>query len=204
MVNSFDELCVVIRDQYDGDPDEVLDYFGDTYIGGFRRNASWRPPLFPIELWNMFNQTAEELPRTNNIEACRAYSKNLGQRFDIGQKGHFFTIKGHFFWKKGPKNPPPYSTPFLSILHQNKALHNCCKRGQRSIVERTIGIEYALAWHNSFQVNVSSTSPTFWKCLDVLLREERIVRITMLQNQMDMHRNRKDADTLITILIHIF
>ena len=69
MVNSFDELCVVIRDQYDGDPDEVLDYFGDTYIGGFRRNAS----LFPIELWNMFNRTAEELPRTNNnIEACRA------------------------------------------------------------------------------------------------------------------------------------
>ena len=53
--NSFDELCVVIRNQYDGDADKVLDYFENTYIGRFRRNAPLRPPLFPIELWNMFN-----------------------------------------------------------------------------------------------------------------------------------------------------
>ena len=77
-------------------------------FGNFRRNAPLRPTLFPIELWNMFNQTAEELPRTNN------------------------------------------------------------------------NIE---AWHNSFQANVSSTHLRFWKFLDVLLREERIVRVRMLQNQ---------------------
>ena len=40
VVNSFEELCVVIRNQYDGDADEVLDYFEDTYIGRFRRNAT--------------------------------------------------------------------------------------------------------------------------------------------------------------------
>ena len=108
VVNSFDELCVVIRNHYDGDVDEVLDYFEDTYIGRFPRNAPQRPPFFPIELWNMFNRTAEELPRTNN------------------------------------------------------------------------SIE---AWHNSFQANVSSTHPTFRKFLDVLLREECIVRVRMLQNQ---------------------
>ena len=90
VVNSFDELCVIIRNQYDGDIDEGLDYFEDTYIGRFRRNTPRGPPLFPIELWNMFNRTAEELPRTNN------------------------------------------STE---------------------------------AWHNSFQANVSSTHPTFWKFL---------------------------------------
>ena len=39
VVNSFDELCVVIRNQYDGDAAEVLDYFEDTCIGRFRRNA---------------------------------------------------------------------------------------------------------------------------------------------------------------------
>ena len=39
VVNSFDELCVVIRNQYDGDAHKVLDYFGDTYIGPFCRNA---------------------------------------------------------------------------------------------------------------------------------------------------------------------
>ena len=68
-----------------------------------------RPPLFPIELWNRFHRTADELSRTNN------------------------------------------------------------------------NIE---AWRNSFQANVSSTHPTFWKFLDVLLREERIVRVRMLQNQV--------------------
>ena len=104
VVNSFDELCVVTRNQYDGDADEVLDYFEDTYVGCFCRNAPRRLPLFPIELWNMFNRTAEELPRTNN------------------------------------------------------------------------NIE---AWRNGFQANVSSTHPTFWKFLDILLREERIVRVRM-------------------------
>ena len=108
VVNSFDELCVVIRNHYDGDAGKVLDYFEDTYIGRFRRNAPRRPLLFPIDLWNMFNRTAEGLRRTNN------------------------------------------------------------------------NIE---AWQNSFQANVSSTHPTFWKFLDVLLREERIVRVRMLQNQ---------------------
>ena len=59
MVNFFDELCVVIRNQYDGDADEVLDYFEDTCISCFRRKAPRRSPLFPIELWNMFHRTAE-------------------------------------------------------------------------------------------------------------------------------------------------
>ena len=28
--------------------------------------------------------------------------------------------------------PPPYSIIFLSVLHQNKVLHNFCKRGAAS------------------------------------------------------------------------
>ena len=52
--------------------------------------------------------------------------------------------KGHFLWKKGTKNlTHPYSIPFLSVLHQNKALYNFHKKGQRSIVEYNIGLEYA-------------------------------------------------------------
>ena len=34
--------------------------------GRFRRNAARRPPVFPINLWNMFHRTDAELPRTNN------------------------------------------------------------------------------------------------------------------------------------------
>ena len=55
--------------------------------------------------------------------------------------------KERFFYKKGTKNLPPplpYSIPFLSVFHQNKNLHNFLKRGQRSIVELSIGLEYAL------------------------------------------------------------
>ena len=39
---------------------------------------------------------------------------------------------------------PPCSIPFLSVLHQNKASQNFYKSGQRSIVERNMGLEYAL------------------------------------------------------------
>ena len=47
---------------------------------------------------------------------------------DMGQKGHFF------FKKKGTKQfTTPYSIPFLSVLHQNKALHNFDERGEHPI-----------------------------------------------------------------------
>ena len=51
-----------------GEADQFIDYFEDTYIGRFRRNAPRRQPMFPIELWNMnmFHRTQDELPRTNN------------------------------------------------------------------------------------------------------------------------------------------
>ena len=108
MVYYFDEFCVVIQNQYNGDADEVLDYFEDIYIGRFCGNALQRPALFPIELWNMFNRATEEFARKNlNMEAC----------------------------------------------------------------------------HSNFQANVSSTHPTFWKFLDVLLREEGIVQVRTFKNQ---------------------
>ena len=57
-----------------------------------------------------------------------AYSRNIGQHSILA--------------RKGTKNftPFPYSVPFLSVLHQNKALYNFCKRGQCSIVEYNIGL----------------------------------------------------------------
>ena len=57
----------------------------------------------------------------------------------MGQRG---------FERRAQKNltphPPHFSIPFLCALHQNKTLHNFRKRGQRSIVERNIGLAYAL------------------------------------------------------------
>ena len=36
------------------------------YAGRFKRNAARRPPVFPINLWNIFHRTNAELPRPNN------------------------------------------------------------------------------------------------------------------------------------------
>ena len=71
----------------------------------------------------------------------REYSRNLGQHSILVRKGTFFEKR-----TLDTKNvtPLPYSIPFLSVLHRNKALHNFRKNGQRSIVERDIGLEYAL------------------------------------------------------------
>ena len=57
--------------------------------------------------------------------------------------------------------------------------------------------------HNSFQVNVSPTHPTFWKFLDIVLREERIFRVRMLQDQAGhtpKPQRRRSADCNARIL----
>ena len=55
---------------------------------------------------------------------------------DISQKGHFFLEK------KNTKNITiPYSTPFLSVSHQNKALRNFYKWGQRPIAGHIKGLD---------------------------------------------------------------
>ena len=73
VINSFEKLCVVIRNQYHRDFGKVVNAdIENTYIGHFQRNPSQRLPLFLIELWNMFTEIAEELQRTiNNIISWR-------------------------------------------------------------------------------------------------------------------------------------
>ena len=73
----------------------------------------------------------------------RAYARNLGQRSILARKSTFF------FEKR--THPRPYSIPFLSVLHQNKALHIFHIRGQRSIVERNVCLEYALVGYSKSQ-----------------------------------------------------
>ena len=85
----------------------------------------------------------------------RAYSRNLGQHLILARKGTFL--------KKGHQQlyPLPYSFPFLSVLHQNKALHNFHKREQCSIVERNTGLEYTLLV--VLNSHISTTSHPLWK-----------------------------------------
>ena len=66
VIEGFEELVDTVRILYNDVADELLQYFEDTCIGRYRRNAPRRSPLFAINLWNMFNRTDHELPRTNN------------------------------------------------------------------------------------------------------------------------------------------
>ena len=64
----------------------------------------------------------------------RAYSWNLGQHSILAKKG--------IFKKYMPKKfTNHYSIRFLSVLHQNKILHNFCKRGKHSIFKLKKGLD---------------------------------------------------------------
>ena len=58
----------------------VIDYFEDTYIGRLRPGGHCRAPLFDLALWNMYDQTIGDLPRTNNaVEGWhRRFQANVG------------------------------------------------------------------------------------------------------------------------------
>ena len=62
----FEQYCDYARNLYDDDCNPIIDYFEDTYIGRFRRNAPRRTPLFAQALWSMFHRTFNEIARTNN------------------------------------------------------------------------------------------------------------------------------------------
>ena len=66
VIESFTLLSDRIQMEYGDNINQIVDYIEDNYIGRIRRNAPPRPPTFPIELWNMFHRTYQEMPRTNN------------------------------------------------------------------------------------------------------------------------------------------
>ena len=47
-------------------PTEIVDYFEDTYIGRPNLNGSRRNPRFHVSMWNVYDRTVDNLPRTNN------------------------------------------------------------------------------------------------------------------------------------------
>ena len=54
VVQGFQELVDEVRYIYNDEVDQLLDY------------TLCRPPSIALDLWNMFNRTDDELPRTNN------------------------------------------------------------------------------------------------------------------------------------------
>lgn len=64
----------IIEGFYNDVADDLLQHFEKTCIARYLRNAPRHPPLFVVNLWNMFNRTDDELSRTSNsvIEVFKA------------------------------------------------------------------------------------------------------------------------------------
>jgi len=99
VIAGFEELSDAIRYHYNDKADDLLQYFEGTYIGRFRRNAPRRPPMFQIELWDMFHRTHDELPRTSN-----------------SVEGWHRSFQGH------PTSCHPVFWKFLQILQNEESL----------------------------------------------------------------------------------
>jgi hypothetical protein len=58
----------------------LTDYFEDTWIGRPNKRRTRRPPTFSLALWNQYDVTLADLPKTNNsVEGWhRAFSSFLG------------------------------------------------------------------------------------------------------------------------------
>jgi len=63
--DAVEETFESLADNISADAQPILDYFEDTFIGRpGRRNR--RGPVFSLHIWNMYDRTVQELPRTNN------------------------------------------------------------------------------------------------------------------------------------------
>ena len=63
VIHIFEELVDHLRNAYNGDADNLLEYFEDTYIGRYRRNAPRWQPSFPIQLWTVSQNRQQIFPR---------------------------------------------------------------------------------------------------------------------------------------------
>lgn len=92
-------------------------------------------------LKNMYYRPKSSEASTKHLTKViiKANSKDLGQRLMLARNGTLSL-------KKGLQNfhPSPYSIPFLIFLPKNKSFYNFWKKGQHLIVQRNIGLEYAL------------------------------------------------------------
>ena len=58
--------AAIRRNYHQNGVDVVLDNFEDTYIGRQRRGKPRDIPMSPMEMWNMYDRTVGQLPKTIN------------------------------------------------------------------------------------------------------------------------------------------
>ena len=73
---------------------DLLEYFENTYIGIEKGNGDRSEPMFPIKIWNSYDNVINDLPRTNNaIEGWHnAFSTRVGKYHNALNKFLHFLI----------------------------------------------------------------------------------------------------------------
>ena len=124
VIEGFEELVDTIRVLYNDVADDLLQYFEDTYIGRYRRNAPRRPPLFAINLWNMFNRTDNSVEGWHrsfqgHVSACHPVFLKFLSLLQKEENMIRISIAQHFAGHPGPPPRQPYfelSRRILRIL----------------------------------------------------------------------------------------
>ena len=106
--------------------------------------------------------------------------------------------KGALFWKKKKKKEnktitTPYSIPFLSVLFQNKALHNLYRRGQHLIARHVKGpdvwkFSHKLFWDKKYQLWLCPNDIyTFWLLITLCNMPKGLLTLQGKQQQPCIH-----------------
>ncbi|XP_077148452.1 uncharacterized protein LOC143809211 [Ranitomeya variabilis] len=78
-VPSFEEL--VENPDFPQEAIPIANYFEDTFIGQMTHRRR-QVPLFPVQLWNMYERTLNDQQRTNNVEGWhRSFQETCGTLF---------------------------------------------------------------------------------------------------------------------------
>ncbi|KAB0805687.1 hypothetical protein PPYR_02657 [Photinus pyralis] len=108
VLEAFDELV-----EYENFPPEaqpIVDYFEDIYIGR-RARRQRRPPIFSIEMWNMYQRTLDGRHRTNNnIEGWHRGFQSFIESLKKQQTIHAYQINQFITGAPPPRPNKRYAT----------------------------------------------------------------------------------------------
>ena len=126
-----------VSEDFPFDAQTVIDYFEDTYIGRLCPGCYRRVSLFELGLWNMYNQTLDDLPRTNNaVEGWHrsfqanvgAYHPNFWKFIDILKHEQNLT-QVNIAQARASHQPEPQCRRYLDSIQKIKNIiqdyHNC-------------------------------------------------------------------------------
>ena len=95
------------------------------------------------------------------------------KQYDKGTDGVLDYLEDNYVWRlraKALRVIPTFSIDFWNMFYHT----------DDELPRTSNAVE---GWHRGFQTHVSACHPVFWKFLEVLQKEETVVRVGILQNE---------------------